>query len=137
MSTNGTNVDCLREVLKLLDYVALDLKDASELRGVTNANQFVNRVRSQALLAEEKMHRENFDYELRTTLYPPFIDGKVLKELGQIVREGDKWILQQFRVANNMLSPEAYKVKPYDERMLQEMLKIAQGFTSKAELKYV
>jgi hypothetical protein len=54
-----------------------------------------------------------------------------------IIREDDKWVLQQFRHAKNMFSKDAYEVKPYSEKEIQRLLKIAKKITSKAELRYV
>jgi len=144
LSTNGTNPEDLRPILLLLNYVALDFKTdrfdiwkKCQRNSKANLPLLVNVLHTQCILASEKMSRDDFDYELRTTLYPPFVNKKSLREIGKIIRKRDKWVLQQFRVADNMFSPKAYDVEPYDEDTVQEMLKIAQQFTSKAELRYV
>jgi hypothetical protein len=83
------------------------------------------------------LRRKDFDYEIRTTLYPPFIDEKALRNIGGIIKEGEKWVLQQFRHTKNMLCLDAREVKPYAEKQLKHMLKIAKEFTSNTELRYV
>jgi len=145
LATNGTNTEILGYVIENLNYVAMDIKtskceiysDISGNSGSSYSTAFMNLLRTQALLAETKMKRSDFDYELRTTLYPEYVDKKVLKEIGTIIRAEDTWVLQQFRHATNMLSKKAYEVKPYTDQEAQSFLKIAQKITSKARLRYV
>jgi len=145
LSTNGTNPECMRSIVPSLNYVALDFKTdrfekwmgCQQEPQQPNIPLFVNVLRTQCILAIEERSRKDFDYELRTTLYPPLINKKSLREIGKLLRKCDKWVLQQFRVVDNMPSSESHDVKPYDEETIREMLKVAQQFTSKAELRYV
>ena len=143
MSTNGTNPENLDRALGLLNYVALDIKSNNDKIYNSLSNDsgsygfLMNVLRSQALMAEIKLGRDDFDYEIRTTLYPPYIDETSLRDIGTVIRKDDKWVLQQFRHAKNMFSQDAYNVEPYSEKKVQVFLKIAQRITSKAELRYV
>lgn len=145
LSTNGTNADNLEGILGWVHYVALDIKSHrddvyKQIVNGASSNRLTamcNVLLSQALLAEAKFNRDDFDYEIRTTLYPKYIDKEAIKEIGTIIRGSDKWVLQQFRHANNMFSQDAYDVKPYTDEEAKDLLKIAKKITSKAELRYV
>jgi len=143
MSTNGIRIEELKDIIPYLNYVALDLKapEGEIYKDITKdckeTDPYINLMRASFLLVGTKANRDDFDYEKRTTLYPAYIDEKAIRNIGEFVFHDDKWVLQQFRHANNMLSEEAYDVEPYSEAQIRELLKIAQKFTSKAELRYV
>jgi len=145
LSTNGTNTENLSRVIGLLSYVAMDIKSSNpyiyEKISVNDSfgvfDEFSNVIRTLNLLRENVIDREDFDYEIRTTLYPKYINARVLKEIGFIIRPDEKWVLQQFRNTTTMLSNEACDVNPYTEEEVNILLKIAEEFTSKVKLKYV
>jgi len=148
MATNGINVDKLRILVRLLDYVALDIKTADwniyhylladDIKHVVDP--YTNALRSLSVLMSEKFGRDNtdgFDYEIRTTLYPPFIDKESLNAIGGVIDKEEKWVLQQFRHAEKMLVKSCYKIKPYSASEAEDMLTIAKKYSNKATLRYV
>jgi pyruvate formate lyase activating enzyme len=146
MATNGVKVNELRRVVKWLNYAALDIKTndwetydrllPSHIK-LDVTNPYINVLRSQSILATEKNQRKDFDYEIRTTLYPSFVDKKSLESIGNLIRKEDKWVLQQFRHAEDMLDKKCNEVDPYGIDDTKEMLKIAKGYSDKAILRYV
>jgi len=143
LSTNGSNPDVLQRLLPLLDYVALDMKcyrvkDYVSLSPEHKKESYlINLFRSWSKIVENKLSRSNFEYEVRTTLFPPFIDKKAIRELGSALRFDTNWILQQFRHSENMLNKEAYDIEPYTEDEIKKLLEIAKRYCKNARLRYV
>jgi len=149
MSTNGNMPEILKKVLPLVNYVALDFKcarseDISQIASESenmipefNKSYGMSLIRSHVQLIEAKLHRKDFDYEVRTTLYPLFIDKKAIEEIGSMLRSDCAWILQQFRHNKNMLSEDAYNVTPYEPEEVDELLKIAKTYCKNVRVRYV
>jgi len=142
MSTNGCFPNTLSKIIKLLNYVALDIKsNKQEHYDLISENSkfcaFNNMIISHGLLAEEKNKRKDFDYELRTTLFPPFIDKNAIEELATIIRKQDKWVLQQFRHNNNMIDNKCRNISSYGDKKIEEMISIAKKNCDNVVLRYV
>jgi len=140
MATNGTKSKTLKEIISLLDYVALDIKttDHSIYESLNRGQSsfLIDVLTSQTILAEEKNARKKFDYEIRTTLFPPFINKKTLKDIGSIIRKKDKWVLQKFR--NNVETLYGCKdIVPYNDKEVSDLLKIAKRITKNAVLREI
>jgi len=143
MSTNGYKPEALRTLTPLLNYVSMDFKatriqDLAEIDILVGfVNGLVNILQSQSILITNKIEREDFDFEVRTTLYPKYIDKDTIEEIGSVMRKEGTWVLQQFRHAKNMLNPKAYDVKPYTEKEVESLIKIAQKYSDNVKVKYV
>jgi pyruvate formate lyase activating enzyme len=152
LSTNGTLDDrYLREVINLISFVSMDIKTSREkynlvvdtkrkyfrhtYENIIENSEFLHFYKQIAV--DSKFIGEKFDYEIRTTLYPPLVDIDTIKEIGRFIKEDTRWSLQQFRVDKNMLSDEAQNVIPYDDEMLNNILDVAKTYTKNATLKYV
>jgi len=133
MSTNGTMPEILRSILPYLSYVALDIKSSkhSVYEGIS-ASSLTPVLISHCLLIEAKMKRE-FDFEVRTTLFPPYVDIKDLHEIKQLVRDSDKWVLQQFRNNIPMLDSTSSEIEPYSISIIEEFI----GDSKNIHLRYV
>lgn len=141
MSTNGSNYDVLSEILPQLNYVALDIKSPTEegYNEITNAKgEYSNVILSRNILLTNKWNRKDFDYEIRTTLYPVLIDEYSLMKIGErIVNRNDKWVLQQFRHAQNMLDPSCKNIKPYSDDIVERLIKAAEQYCDNVSLRFV
>jgi pyruvate-formate lyase-activating enzyme len=141
VSTNGINTNVLNDfILKYhkIDYVAMYLKgniDAYKALGSTE--YYMNVMASWLILRKEKKDREEFNYEIRTTLFKPFVNKSVLKDIGRYMGTDEKWVLQQFRIVSGMPSEKAKKIKPYSEEELNSLLIIAQKFCKNTSIRYV
>jgi pyruvate formate lyase activating enzyme len=139
MSTNGMNPYILSIIIPYLKYVALDIKspNASDYEDICYSNECngLDRVKSsyKILIENEKW----CEFEVRTTLYPSFINKESLTKMKDIIGKDDRWVLQQFRHSKNMLDSEAFNVPPYHEEEIKELEKIAKGFCSNVQLRYV
>lgn len=139
MSTNGVNTEVIREILPRLNYVALDIKGSSWVYDEISKDKkaSMNNLISRSLLSEIKLKRNDFDYEIRTTLFPPFVDEKTIHDIGSIIRTNDTWVFQPFRHSKNMLDADCSEIKPYSEKEIEALLKIAKQYTEKVFLRYV
>jgi len=133
LSTNGTNCDALRCVISCLDYVAMDIKTSRHALVYTDG--FINPIRSLSILDYEKKNRPSFNYEIRSTLYPPFVRDSDIVNIGLLLPKDCKWVLQQFRLAKNML--EKNDIQPYSDEQVNELLQIARKYVSRTSLGYV
>lgn len=124
MSTNGTNPIILKKIIKDIDYIAMDLKgDVDAYRQLGNSSLFMKILYAWSILREEVINRKNFHYEIRTTLFPPFVNKKVLENLSKLFEKNELWVLQQFRVVNNMPCDKSKEVVPYTEEQIEYLLR--------------
>lgn len=138
LSTNGHFPYRLYYLLNQLDYVALDLKQSTWIE-----TEVLN---SKISLMLTKKEKPDFNYEIRTTLFPKYISERSLHRIGCLIKDGETWVLQQYRVTKDMplmrredytKKEKKFMLKPYSEKKLQELLKIAQLYTKNARLRYV
>lgn len=117
MDTNGTSPAVLRKVLSdgLVRYVALDIKTLPERYGAVGADGA-----GEAVLESIRVLLESgVAHEFRTTVYPPLVALDELPLLAQLVRGGERYVLQQFRPART-LDPAAGTVRPYNPGLLAD-----------------
>lgn len=94
LDTNGTRPAVLANLLarKLVDYVAMDLKDLPQ-----NYPGWLGDVPAMRLEASLGLLRESgVAHEFRTTVVAPHLDLGRLREMGRLVR-GSRWLLQEAR----------------------------------------
>jgi len=143
ISTHGVFPDRLRILLPKISYVALDIKSSnpevySFLDLISNNNSFVKALVSKALLEDRKEINDNFDFEIRTTLYPEYIDERAINTIGRTIKNNNRWVLQQYRPTKFLYDMSVTQgVEPYTHEELQELLTIARKHTKEAHLRYV
>ncbi len=96
LDTNGTNPLLLDELLSegLLDYVAMDIKNAPEKYSLTSgADVNINSIIKSIGLIKEKAP----DYEFRTTVTKELHSEKDLFAIAELVGSKAKYFLQQFK----------------------------------------
>ena len=140
MSTNGTNNKALENVLGKLNYVALDIKTSIRKAELVYPNVLWSQTfKSYNSITQEWARRSecksDFNFEVRTTLYPLFVDKEDIVSIAGGLNYGHKWVLQQFRLAKNRL--ENNDIQPYSEEQVDELLKIAQKYIPTTSLGYV
>ena len=138
---NLSFVSVLYKVISKLNYAALDIKSSNregyEKLG-SNDNDYADILTSRQLLLSAKDIRKDFDYEIRTTVYPVLINNDSLMEIGlKFINKEDKWVLQQFRHSKNMLDPLCKNIKPYSDDVINAMIEIAKKYCNNVVLRYV
>lgn len=138
LDTNGSTSTILGSMvnIKLVDYVALDLKAPLDER-----YKRVSKYRSIKVSKVEEsisfLVRSGIEYELRTTVVPGLHSEKDILDLGRQLSEiapKAKWVLQNFQ-PKNCLDPAFLDVEPYDQVTLEKFLAAARGFVPNAQLR--
>jgi pyruvate formate lyase activating enzyme len=143
MSTHGIFHDRVKALLPELSYVALDIKSSSQqtysdMDMIPDNNSFQKVLMTKRLLTAERKKRPDFTYEVRTTLYPDFVDRQSIHDIGKSLEKDDVWVLQQYRPTPYLYDMTATKdIDPYEFEELKEIVRIARSYTNKVFLRYV
>lgn len=99
LDTNGTNPDMIKEVLPLLDYIAMDVK--SDPEGYTKlglpVDQIPNIMKSILYIMSAK---STTPYEFRITAVEPFLNMNNCSTIGVMIMGAKKFVIQKARMAN-------------------------------------
>lgn len=102
LDTNGTNPAMLRHLLdnKLLDYVAMDIKNApSRYAKTCGGVDVLDAVKESAAL----LMAGSTDYEFRTTCVQPLHDAQTMEQIGTWLAGARAYYLQQFVDSGNLI----------------------------------
>ncbi len=126
LDTNGSFPARLEKLLedKLLDWVAMDIKAPLErYREVTRVNVDVEDIVKSADLVRNSGIRTTF----RTTVVPGLIGRDDIVKIGEWLRGGDSYRIQQF-VPQNTIDPAFLEKKPYGRVELDALVEAARPF---------
>lgn len=122
LDTNGTNPDVIKELYeaKLIDYVAMDIKNSESMYGVTTGtgNLFINKVKESI----KYLMSCGIDYEFRTTLVDEFHDEKSIKEIGKLIKGAKKLYLQKFVERDSCIRKGLHEVSKENAEKYQKIL---------------
>ena len=139
VSTNGSKPEILKEILPFIQYVAMDLKSPEDIvlkeLGFEHGKTDVTNTHS--ILTDIKTSRNDFNYEIRTTLYPLYVNKNTIVKMSDMLNKDDLWVLQQFRHAKNMLDPKCSDTKPYDLDEINILIDIAKKYINNIQVRYV
>lgn len=132
LDTNGTNPTLLKQLIdeKLIDYVAMDIKNSEEKYQLTTGCKCVdiNQIKqSIAILMENKI-----DYEFRTTLVSEFHDEKDMYGIGELIKGSHKLYLQQFVERDGCIKKGLH---PVDIALANKFKCILSSFVEDVELR--
>ena len=116
LDTNGSSPEMLQNVLPLVDYVAMDIKNCPEKYCDTCGGvDILAQVRESVRLLMDS----GVDYEFRTTVCHPFHRPEDLKKIGQWLSGAKQYFIQQF-VDSGDLVGEAFPLSPEEMQALLE-----------------
>ncbi len=134
LDTNGCYPDALEEILKrkLVDYVAMDIKNSREKYGITVGipNFDVTPIEQSAAL----LKNSGVDYEFRTTVVKEFHTAQDIVSIGQWLAGSPRYYLQQFVDSGDLVGTGCTAVEPLE---LQGFADLARPFFSLVELRGV
>jgi pyruvate formate lyase activating enzyme len=134
LDTNGCYPDALEESLKrkLVDYVAMDIKNSREKYGITVGipNFDVTPIEQSAAL----LKNSGVDYEFRTTVVKEFHTAQDIVSIGQWLAGSPRYYLQQFVDSGDLVGTGCTAVEPLE---LQGFADLARPFFSLVELRGV
>ncbi len=145
LDTNGYNPEMVQNLidLKLIDYVALDVKAPKEKYGKVigiNDNLFIQRIISNIEKSVEILKQGKIDYEFRTTIIPTLLDKNDILEIAKWIynvaagQKLPKYFLQNF-VPKNTLSSDFEKINPYPIEYLIEIQKVLSPFFEACQIR--
>ena len=118
LDTNGTNPDMLLKIINNLDYVAMDIKTTPErYKEVTAVNVDLSSIEK----STEIIMNSSVDYEFRTTVFPEFFNKEDAKQIGEWLKNAERYVLQRPRVIKT-LSGNLKNAKLYNDSELREFV---------------
>lgn len=130
LDTNGTRPEVLKQLLdaKLLDYVAMDIKNSPKKYTATCGNVDVwEQVQKSVALLEES----GIDHEFRTTVLHPHHTRSDMTEIGQWLAGTKKYFIQQFVDSGDLI--EGGQALSNEE--MQALLQAVQPYIPSAQLR--
>ncbi len=133
LDTNGTFPDRLKELieLKLVDYVAMDIKNSPERYAETiGLPSFdITPVADSIALLKEGL----VDYEFRTTLVKPYFEKADFEKIGEMISGADKYYLQNFKDSGELIDGE--NLSAYSSEEAEEFLAVVKKFVPSAKIR--
>lgn len=132
LDTNGTNPELLEHLIKekLIDYVAMDIKNSPAKYALTAGCQKVNLDKIKQSIAILKS--SGIRYEFRTTLVKEFHDFSDIPEIGKLVEGAKKIYLQKFVDREGVIQKGLH---PIDEDIVTLYKKDLERFVSEVYLR--
>jgi len=133
LDTNGSVPDMLEQLVSagLVDYVAMDIKNAPEQYGKTigkDAFDMTSVTRSKTFLMEGHV-----PFEFRTTVVRPLHDKESLTALAKWIAGDESYFLQGFSDSGQLLAAEG--LSAYSEQEMQEFLQCIKTYVPNAQLR--
>jgi len=127
VDTNGSRPDVLKELLDVVDYVAMDIKAPKEkYNEITRVNVDMNKVEESIKLATQFPI-----YDFRTTVLPFFTKEDIIEMgkwiTGLIGTKAKKWTLQQF-IPENVKDETYKKMLPTDKEKVKEFAEVLKDY---------
>ena len=98
LDTNGSNYNTLKKLIekKLIDYVAMDIKNSYEQYFNTIGISFNKNIIENIKKSIDLLKQNNIDYEFRTTLVEELHNEESIEQLGRLIEGSNKLFLQKF-----------------------------------------
>lgn len=127
LDTNGSNPEMLEKLITAgeIDFVSMDVKaplDPFSYRRSIGLSIDLDPI----LRSIEILKRGRVEYEFRMTVVPCLHRKEDISTLGNQLRAGRRFVLQNFN-PENPLDPSLKDILPYDPKVLKEMEREVQG----------
>ena len=135
LDTNGTRPDVLKKIVnaKLVDYVAMDIKNSPEKYaytcGLPESYDLSKIEESKNFLMEGRV-----DFEFRTTVANPFHTEEDFLRIGEWIRGDEKYFLQQFKDSGDIIGHE---ITACSNEEMKHFLNVLLPFVPNAQLRGV
>ena len=133
LDTNGTSPEILKHLIKekLIDYVAMDIKNCIEKYPLTTGCALdINNI----LQSIEILLSGEVDYEFRTTVVKELHDIEDFKKIGLMIQGASKYYLQSFLAKESVLDQSLHA---YSKEELQECINAVKDYVKSAQLRGV
>jgi pyruvate formate lyase activating enzyme len=121
LDTNGSNPQVLEDLIKAeeIDFVSMDVKaplDPFSYRRSIGLSIDLNLI----LRSIEILKKGKVEYQFRMTVVPGLHREEDIETLGDQLRVGQRFVLQNFN-PENPLDPSLKEILPYDQKILKEI----------------
>lgn len=129
IDTNGAYPNTLIQLIeeKLIDFVAMDVKAPLDERYYVAAGKKIDLKKIKSSI--EIIKSDRIDYEFRTTCVPGIIGKDAIQNIGRIIKDAKRWVLQEF-IPENSYADEYRKKNKLPETIIKELLEIANKYVS-------
>lgn len=130
LDTNGSNSRLLRNLAeqKLLDYVAMDIKNAPDKYGMTIGIEDYNM--DEILRSVDFLLSGTISYEFRTTVVREFHKREDFAAIGRWIKGAERYYLQSFQDSGDLIRPG---LRAYTKEILVQALEIIRRNVPNAE----
>ena len=133
LDTNGTRPDVLKRIVndKLVDYVAMDIKNSPEKYAYTCG---LPETYDLTKIEESKnfLMGGHVDFEFRTTVCKPFHTEEDFIKIGEWIKGSEKYFLQQFKDSGDLIGQE---ISPFNECEMEKFLNVLLPFVPNTQLR--
>lgn len=132
LDTNGSNSYMLRYLVenKLLDYVAMDIKNAPAKYGITIGIAEYNL--EEVLRSVDFLMSDAVPYEFRTTVVREFHKREDFAAIGRWIKGARRYYLQNFQDSGDLIRPG---LRAYTRDILVQALEVVRRNVPDAELR--
>ena len=133
LDTNGSNPQLLKKLLKIIDFVSMDIKASLDDYDVVTQTK-VDKEKIQESI--DLLMGSNIDYEFRTTVLPEFFTPDTAKALSLWLKGAKSFVIQQFR-SESTLDPAFARKEIYCKESLEDFKRILGKTIDKVEIRGV
>lgn len=90
LDTNGSNPEFLRNYAKEFDYIAMDFKTIDYKKKLNFSDEIIKE-------SLDILKFSNISYEIRITMYPPYINQSDFEAMANVLKGMNKVILQEYK----------------------------------------
>lgn len=132
LDTNGSNSYLLRRLVEkqLLDYVAMDIKNAPAKYGITIGIEEYNL--EDVFRSVDFLLSGAIPYEFRTTVVREFHKREDFASIGRWIKDARRYYLQNFQDSGDLIRPG---LRAYTRDILVQALEVVQRNVPNAELR--
>lgn len=132
LDTNGYKPEVLEEALKLVDYVAMDIKAPLEKYSqITKVEIDTTKIKKSI----ELIMQSDIDYEFRTTVLKSQLNFEDFEEIAELIKGAKKYYLQKFE-AKTQINDENLKTQTsYSNEEFEPIIKMLKKQIKNVELR--
>ena len=134
IDTNGTNPNLLKQLIdkKLVDFIAMDLKNSLEKYDETTASKVnIDEIKESV----DIIKNSGIDYEFRTTVVPGLHKKEDIKKIGEWLKGSKKFAIQNFKPAKEVIDSKYETMESFKKEELEEFKEILKNYINEVEIR--
>ena len=122
LDTNGTNPEVIKDLYenKLIDYVAMDIKNSEDRYPLTTGCKCVDMDKIKQSI--DYLMNSGIDYEFRTTLIDEFHNMKSIKDMAKLIKGTKKLYFQKFVERDSCIQKGLHEVSKEEAVVFQKAI---------------